>query len=294
MLTREGTDFPAACKLWFDVPVRRGLRALVASMVVVCAVVIPSHAAAASKGCLVRGFGKPLGQLWRPDVKAATEYLNTRVGDIAFAVRIPGHKIWGYRPDHQEWSASIVKAMLLVAYISEPSIANRRLTASERSILGGMITASNNYDAQIIYNQVGNSGLEALAHRVGMTHFATNPSRIWGETLITSRAQTKFFLHINKWMPASHRAFGMSLLNHIIPSERWGIGQVAHKGWRLYFKGGWGYGTGLIDSQVALLVRGCARISVAVLTMHDSNHPYGEATLYGIFSRLLRGFPRVK
>ncbi len=38
-----------------------------------------------------------------------------------------------------------------------------------------MITASNNTDAQIIYNRVGNAGLEALAHRVGMTHFATNP-----------------------------------------------------------------------------------------------------------------------
>jgi hypothetical protein len=157
-----------------------------------------------------------------------------------------------------------------------------------------MITASNNYDAQLIYDQVGNSGLEALAHRVGMTHFATNPSGIWGETLITSRAQTKFFLHIDRYMPSSHRGFAMYLLNHIIPSERWGIGRINHKGWKLYFKGGWGYGTGLIDSQVALLERGCARVSIAVLTMHDGSHPYGKATLYGVFSRLLRGFPRVK
>jgi hypothetical protein len=263
-------------------------------MVILCVLAIPSHADAASGTCLVRGFGKPLHQLWHPHIKAAINYVHTRRGDIAFAVRIPGHKIWGYRPDHQEWSASIVKAMLLVAYISEPSVADRRLTTGERSILAGMITASNNDDAQVIYDQVGNGGLEALAHRVGMTHFATNPDGIWGETLITSRAQTKFFLHINKYMPSSHRAFGMSLLNSIIPSERWGIGRVAHRGWRLYFKGGWGYGTGLIDSQVALLVRGCARVSIAVLTMHDGNHPYGKATLYGVFSRLLRGFPRVQ
>jgi hypothetical protein len=83
----------------------------------------------------------------------------------------------------------------------------------------------------------------------------------------------------------------MSLLAGIVPSQRWGIGEVAPTGWKLYFKGGWGYGTGLLDHQVVLLVRGCARISVAVLTMHDGSHAYGKDTLKGIFARLLRGLP---
>ena len=73
----------------------------------------------------------------------------------------------------------------------------------------------------------------------------------------------------------------MSLLAGIVPSERWGIGEVAPKGWKLYFKGGWGYGTGLLDHQVALLVRGCARVSIAVLTMYDGSHPYGKADAQG-------------
>jgi hypothetical protein len=42
---------------------------------------------------------------------------------------------------------------------------------------------------------------------------------------------------------------------------------------------------------VVLLVRGCARASVAVLTMHDGNHAYGKATLKGMFERLLNGLP---
>ena len=54
---------------------------------------------------------------------------------------------------------------------------------------------------------------------------------------------------------------------------------------------GWGYGIGLVDHQVALLVRGCTRVSVAVLTMHDGDHAYGKETLEGMFSRLLRGLP---
>jgi hypothetical protein len=81
------------------------------------------------------------------------------------------------------------------------------------------------------------------------------------------------------------------LLASIVPSQRWGIGEVAPKGWKLYFKGGWGYGTGLIDSQVALLTQGCVRVSIAVLTMYDGSHAYGKQTLKVIFRKLLRGLP---
>jgi len=264
---------------------------LVGVLVVLAWAPAASPAAPASKPCLVPGYHKPLDQLWTPHMWRARQFVHTRAGDITFSVRIQ-NRFWGYRPDHQEWSASIVKAMLLAAYLDQPSVAHRKLTSSEQSTLSGMIRASNNYDAQVIYNQVGNSGLEALAQRVGMTHFATNSSGIWGETLITGHDQTKYFLHINQYIAHAHRLFAMYLLRHIIPSERWGIGQVNHHGWKLYFKGGWGYGTGLIDSQVALLRRGCARVSIAVLTMHDYNQAYGNATLRGVFSRLLKGFPR--
>ncbi len=47
-----------------------------------------------------------------------------------------------------------------------------------------------------------------------------------------------------------------------------------------------------MDHQVALLTRGCARVSIAVLTMYNGSHAYGKATLKGLFSRLLRGFPQ--
>jgi hypothetical protein len=85
----------------------------------------------------------------------------------------------------------------------------------------------------------------------------------------------------------------MRLLRSISPADRWGIGELPLPGWRLYFKGGWGYGTGLEDHQVALLTRGCARVSLAVLTMYDGSHAYGKATLKGLFAQLLRGFPTI-
>jgi protein MpaA len=238
--------------------------------------------------CLVPGTTHTIDQLWRPDMSAAIAYAHTRIGDIAFAVRTDD-RFEGYRPDHSEWSASVVKAMLLVTYLDEPWVAGRALTPAEMGVLGPMIRASDNDDAQQIFDTVGQGGLSALAARVGMTRFATNP--VWGETSITPRDQTRFFLHIDSYVAARHRSYAMRLLRSIIPPERWGIGELAPPGWKLYFKGGWGYGTGLLDHQVALLVRGCARVSLAVLTMYDGSHAYGKATLKALFARLLRGFP---
>ena len=237
---------------------------------------------------MVPGVGKPLDQVWRPDMQAALRYKRTRVGDIAFAVRTDS-RFYAYRADHVEWSASVLKAMLLVAYLDRPSVAHRTLDARDRALLNPMITVSDNDAATEVRSIVGNSGLSALAHRVGMTSF--EPAAIWGESHITARDQTKFFLHIDSFIPKLHRGYAMRLLASVTPSQRWGIGEVAPKGWKLYFKGGWGYGTGLIDHQVALLVRGCARVSVAVLTMDDGSHAYGKDTLKGMFARLLRGLP---
>jgi hypothetical protein len=242
--------------------------------------------APSEKPCLVPGIGSPLGQIWHPRMAAAISYAKTRVGDIAFAVRTGG-RFWGYRPDHEEWSASVVKAMLMVAYLDEPWVASRALNGDDKSLLNPMITESDNDAAQTVFDTVGQGALQALARRVGMTHFATSP--IWGETEITARDQTKFFLHIASYIAPRHRWYAMTLLAGIVPWERWGIGVVAPKGWKLFFKGGWGSGTGLLDHQVALLVRGCARVSVAVLTMYDGSHAYGKATLRGIFWHLLRG-----
>jgi beta-lactamase class A len=259
------------------------------AMVTAAALAAGPRTAARSTGCLVPGTREPLSTLWHSDLGPAIGYTQTRSGDIAFAVRT-GATFAAYRPDHREWSASILKAMLLVAYLDRPSVADRALTAEDRNLLGPMITESDNEDADVIDEIVGASGLQALAARVGMHDF-TAAEPIWGESEITARDQTTFFLHIDDDIVPTHRAYAMQLLASIVPSERWGIGRVAPAGWQLYFKGGWGSGTGLIDSQVALLTRGCARVAVAVLTMHDPSHTYGEATLAGLFSRLLEGLP---
>jgi len=190
----------------------------------------PAATAHNTKPCLVPGIGKPLDQVWRPHMLAAIGYTDTRTGDVTFAVRTED-RFYGYRPNHVEWSASVVKAMLMVAFLDEPSVRDRALNDGDKAVLTPMITESDNDAAQEVFDDIGQPALRALAARVGMSHFATSP--IWGETQITAADQTNFFLHIDSYIVARHRAYAMSLLAGIVPSERWGIGEVAPKGWKL-------------------------------------------------------------
>jgi hypothetical protein len=223
---------------------------------------------------------------WEPDVRAAREYAADRAGEISFAVRTEGH-LYGVHVRRTVPSASVLKAMLLVAYLRQPDVRDRELRRADLDLLEPMVRWSDNIAATRVRDIVGNDGLVRLAHRVGMRAFT--PAAIWGLSRIDAADQTLFFLRIDAFVPARHRATALRLLRTIVPSQRWGIAQVRPPGWALYFKGGWGSGSGAVDHQVALLRRGKRRVSVAILTTNSPSHAYGKQTLRGLAKRLLSG-----
>lgn len=229
---------------------------------------------------------------YRPDVRAARDYAEGRAGVIAFAVRTersaPGRRrLVGRLLDRTFSSASVVKAMMLVAYLREPGVGSRGLRLDERRLLRPMIVQSDNDAASAVFNRIGSDALLRLARRVGMGRFTTSP--FWGFSQITARDQTRFFLGIDRLIPRRHRHWAMTLLRDIVPSQRWGLARAVPRGWTLYFKGGWGSGSGAVDHQIGLLRRGSQRVAVAVLTIGNPDHEYGKATEESIAHRLLRG-----
>jgi len=224
---------------------------------------------------------------WQPDVAAAVAYASHRHGAIAFAVRTESGS-WGWHASRTFPSASVLKAMLLVAYLDLPSVRARPLGPRDRALLAPMIRRSDNAAAGRVLGLVGPGRLRALARRAGMRRF-TPVTGIWGLSRIDAADQARYLLHIDSFVALRHRAYAMDLLSTIATSQRWGIARVRPPGWRLYFKGGWGSGTGWVDHQVALLTRVDERVSVAILTFLDGSHPYGKETLRGVAQRLLRG-----
>jgi hypothetical protein len=224
---------------------------------------------------------------WKPGMNAAREFAEGRRGTVSFAVRTSDGRFYGEAADRAVRSASVLKAMLLTAYLNHPSVRHRALRNADRELLSPMIRRSDNDAATTVRNFVQDWRLKRLARRAGMTRFRTAP--IWGNCQITARDQTRYFLKIDRLIPRRHRIYALGLLRTVVPSQRWGVGRVKPRGWRLYFKGGWGSGTGAVDHQVALLRRGAQRVSVAVLTTAQGTHEYGKRTLEGVFRRLLRG-----
>ena len=221
-------------------------------------------------------------------VAEARAWAQRRRGEVSFAVRSADGRLVGWRMRRTVPTASVLKPMLLAAYLDRARA--RPLRHAERGTLAAMIRRSDNAAAGRVLAAVGTAGLRRVAHRVGMRHFRPVVP-VWGMSRTDAADQTRLFLHLERFVAPRHRAFAMTLLRTVVPSQRWGIGRLRLPGWRVYFKGGWGSGTGRVDHQVALL-RGCGgeRLSVAVMSEFEGTHAYGKRTLEGVFRLLLRGF----
>ena len=224
---------------------------------------------------------------WQPHVRAAIAYAATRSGEVSFAVRTES-RVWGWRADRTVPSASVLKAMLLVAYLDDARVRYRALGGADHRLIDPMIQRSDNVAATRVLEFVGPAGVYSVARHAGMLHFSLDPV-IWGLSRIDASDQTRFFLQIDSDVVARHRATAMHLLATVTPSQRWGIGRLRLPGWQLYFKGGWGAGTGEVEHQVVLLRHRATRISLAVLITNSPSHSYAKQTLRGVFTALLRG-----
>ncbi len=225
---------------------------------------------------------------WDEKVERARAWADTRQGTVYFAVTDLGGRIHGSNAHRVAPSASVLKAMLLVAYLRRDSVRQRELTSDDKSLLRPMIRWSANEPATRIIGIVGSSGVYRVARRAGMRRFVFHMP-IWGHSEISSRDQARFFREIDTHLPRRHRRYGMRLLATVIGPQRWGIPPVKPEGWRVHFKGGWGSGTGRVTHQVALLRRAEQRISLAILTQWNPSQAYGERTIKGVARRLLRG-----
>jgi hypothetical protein len=228
----------------------------------------------------------PSAATWQPGVRAAIAYAHTRAGDVSFAVRTE-HRAWGWRVERTVPSASVLKAMLLVAYLDDPRVRDRPLKAADDRLIDPMIERSDNEAATRVLEFDGAPGVYGVARRAGMRRF-TLDDEIWGLSRIDAADQARFFLHIDREVVPRHRAVAMHLLASVIPSQRWGIGRLRLPGWKLYFKGGWGAGTGEVEHQSILLLHGSIRVAASVLITSSPSHAYAKRTLQGTFEALLR------
>jgi Beta-lactamase enzyme family len=229
----------------------------------------------------------PAGRPGRRPIAAAARYLAGRDGYTSFAVIDSEGRLHGQHAHRTFVSASVVKAMLLVAYLRELAHHHRGLDADARSLLEPMIHVSDNEAADAVWELDGDRRLRALARRAGMTDFSIEG--IWANAMISAADQARYFFEMESLIPPRFRHFADHLLSHIAGYESWGIPAVARPhGWTVYFKGGWrGTWRGQLVHQIARLHKHGERLAIAVMTDGDPSMEYGIETIEGVAKRLL-------
>jgi hypothetical protein len=250
------------------------------------------HHFGGGRQALYQGTGKaPFGYPRRSSIERAHHYLNGRARLKSFAVVTTEGRLYGSNLHRRFVSASVVKAMLLVAYLRMLHREHRGLDSYSRSLLHPMIHVSDNGAATKVWSIVGDPRLRRLAERAGMKDFSIQG--IWANAMISAADQARFFYDMKRFLPREFRRYADHLLSHITSSQSWGIPAAARpRGWRVFFKGGWrGTARGQLVHQAARLERSRDRMAIAVLTDGNPSMGYGIQSIEGTSGRLLHGQP---
>jgi hypothetical protein len=219
-------------------------------------------------------------------VIAAAHYLAARSGVTAFAVVDDDGRLAGTNLHRRFHSASVVKSMLLVAYLRMLEDQHRSLDAASQALLYPMIHSSDNAAASAVLAVVGEGALDRVARDAHMQDYEAGGSW-WGFTQVSAADLARFFFHQDQLIPRRLDGYARWLLSTIEPSESWGIPAVARPEFQVFFKGGWlPQSEGLVN-QVGRLERPGITFAMSVLTTHDPSMEYGEQTIEGVTARLL-------
>lgn len=226
-------------------------------------------------------------------IDRAWSYGKSRPGIVSMAV-VDSRGRLRERKGHRRFvSASVVKAIMLAAYLREVRAGNQALDPATRDVLTRMITYSDNGAADEIYYRLGDEPLERLARRLRMRDF--DVAGYWANTYLSAIDCARFMWRLGRALPDRHERFGRMLLGGIVSYQRWGIPAGAGARWRIWFKGGWrGTASGQLTSQMALLRHGRLRLALAILTDGNPSQLDGQKTLEGVTRRLLRGAPAAR
>ena len=260
-----------------------GLTALLVACIMFGAPQIPTARALEYQG---EGHGIPVAAYPSPQaIAAAKRFLDSRVGRTSLAVLDSHGRLNGLRLHEHFHTASVVKVMMLVAYLQMLDAHHRGLGGADTSLLYPMIHISDNKAASAVLGIVGHGALKRVALEASMTDYA-RAIGWWAFTQTSAADQARFFFALERLIPPQFYGYARGLLSGIDPSQSWGIPPVARPRWQVFFKTGALPSEGLFN-EVGRLERPGVTFTIAVLTTGDPSPAYGEQTIQGVTARLL-------
>ena len=236
------------------------------------------------------GYRVAYGHATSPFGPAVTAYLAQRTDDVSMTVYDETTGLtWDLHPGEAQVTASIVKVDIMAAALASDERTGG-IPPFQAALLPPMIEVSDNDAATAMWGVIGGAGgLATFDGVLGLQGTTPYPGPItatnlgWAYSTTTADDMVKVmstFAFPNAVLSDPSRAYGLSLMHNVEPSQVWGVpadappGSVALK-------------TGFItpspgDAQVNSIgfVSGAGRSYVfAILTDGNPSEPYGEATI---------------
>lgn len=157
-------------------------------------------------------------------------------------------QVLGSPSGRHAWST--IKVPILVTLLRQ-----RRLTALERELAQGALTASDNEAAAALFSRLGGLELASRAVETTLGSASGEPTEVatappppgavstYGQTLWSPRASAEFFraLACRRLLGAGNTDYVLDLMAEVTPEQRWGLGAVSISGaGHIGYKGGWG------------------------------------------------------
>jgi beta-lactamase class A len=221
-------------------------------------------------------FAAALSRSLEKAIHNRDSYLGFSVSDPGLDLTCSLHATWRFD------AASTIKVTIISALLYKEG-GQSHLTKAQRSLAWLMITQSNNDAATDLWNEVGMTDMQRFLNRARMTHTVLNDA--WGLTQETAQDELtllRLIANPGKILSTASRSYVLWLMDHVIPSERWGVPAGAPSRLTVAVKNGWlPYPNGH-DWHVNSLgvFRGHGILyQIAVLTSGNSSESYGIGTI---------------
>ena len=243
-----------------------------------------SQAAASSAVCVSASHPALAARIGRAIQAAHSD----RISVVAVGVDDPGLGIECRLDSSRHFdSASVVKATILGALLRKAQEQRRHLTRTENALAVAMITRSDNNAASALWDDVGRHYLQHFLDLARMTDTFLGPDGVWGLTQITASDELlllRLLLDKNPVLDTASRDYALSLMAHVIPSQRWGVPAGAPTSLTVHIKNGWlpltPYGWRI--HSIGCFTGHGGGYSIVVLTQDNPTMAYGIATIEAI------------
>jgi len=175
-------------------------------------------------------------------------YLNSLKSDVTAGLYdIETGETFLYRPNRAQRTASIVKIDILTAVLFSAEQKNKSLTKQQSSYANSMIRYSDNDSASALWRQIGLApGMNSFNHMLGLEETVANESAkkrgMWGVTQTTPNDQLillKAIVLQDSVINTKSQAYIQNLMEHVTPSQRFGIPTGVPSAIKKGVKNGW-------------------------------------------------------